>query len=280
MKIEKLSAVIITYNEEKNISRCINSLRDIVDEIIVLDSFSTDQTIEIASQQGAKVWQEPFRGYIEQKNRAIELASYNYILSVDADEEIDKELQQSILSAKKTFIFSAYKMKRCTNHCGRFIRYGTSYPDKKIRLFDKRVAIWGGLNPHDTVIFKKTIAVKQLKGEILHYSFPTLKEHFEKNNRYSSIVAKSYYQAGKRTSLFKVLANPLWAFIHGFLIRRGFLNGKQGFIIAWNQARYTHLKHKKLWKLQTEKRQPILSDVQTTTNTDRLAGNIRAEVRS
>src|SRR6266496_5460862 len=130
MKVEKLSAVIITYNEEKNIARCLASLKGIADEIIVLDSFSPDRTVEIASEQGALVWQEPFRGYIEQKNKAIELASYNYILSIDADEEIDEELQKSILTVKQTFTYSAYEMKRCTNHCGRFIRHGIWYPDK------------------------------------------------------------------------------------------------------------------------------------------------------
>jgi glycosyltransferase involved in cell wall biosynthesis len=280
MKVEKLSVVIITYNEEKNITRCLNSLKPIADEIIVLDSFSSDYTVDIAREWGAKVWQEPFRGYIEQKNRAIELATYNYIMSIDADEEIDEELQKSIHAAKQTFTYSAYKMKRCTNHCGRFIRHGTWYPDRKIRLFDKRVACWGGLNPHDKVVFRKTIAVKQLPGEILHYSFATIHEHIAKNDRFSSIVAKSYYKAGKRTNLVRVIVNPAWAFINGFFIRKGFLDGSQGLIIAWNQARYTFLKHKKLWRLQSGEKQKIQSDIQPAAHADRLPGNIRTHIRS
>ena len=278
MKIEKLSVIIITYNEEKNIARCLNSLKAIADEIIVLDSFSSDCTVDIARESGAKVWQEPFRGYIEQKNRAIKLATYNYVMSIDADEEIDVELQKSILAAKQTFIYSAYKMKRCTNHCGRFIRHGAWYPDRKIRLFDKRVACWGGLNPHDKVVFSKPIAVKQLPGEILHYSFPTIEEHTAKNERFSSIVAKSYFKAGKKTNLFRVIINPSWAFINGFIFRKGFLDGGQGLIIAWKQARYTFLKHKKLFQLQSGKNQKVQSNIQSATHTDDLPGNIRTHI--
>ncbi len=250
MKVEKLSAVIITYNEEKNIARCLASLKGIADEIIVLDSFSPDRTVEIASEQGALVWQEPFRGYIEQKNKAIELASYNYILSIDADEEI------------------------------RFIRHGIWYPDKKTRLFDKRVASWGGLNPHDTIVFKRPTAIKQLQGEILHYSFATLKEHVNKNERFSSIVAKSYFKAGKKTNLFRIIVNPTWAFINGFFFKKGFLDGKSGFIIAWKQAGYTFLKHKKLFQLQSGRKQIIQSDIQSTAHTDRLTSNIRTHTGS
>lgn len=273
--MEKLSVVIITFNEEKNIARCIESVKAIADEIIVLDSFSSDLTPVIASRLGAKVRQEPFRGYIEQKNRAVELASHNYIMSIDADEVIDVELLDAIVVAKKTFTYGAYRMKRCTNHCGRFIRHGAWYPDRKIRLFDRRLAKWGGLNPHDRIVFKKPVAVKQLPGELLHYSFSTIEEHKAQNERFSTIVAESYYKAGKRTHLLKMMINPCWAFFYGFFIRRGFLNGRQGLVIANSQARYTFLKHKKLFQLQAAKR----SDVQPAANADRLTGNISTHFR-
>lgn len=277
--MEKLSVVIITYNEEKNIVRCLNSLKPVADEIVVLDSFSSDRTADIAREMGAKVWQEPFRGYIEQKNRAIEFAQYNYIMSIDADEAIDEELQAAILEAKQTFKYSAYKMKRCTNHCGRFIRHGAWYPDRKIRLFDKRVASWGGLNPHDKIVFNSATAVKQLPGEILHYSFASLEEHTRKNERFSSIVAKSYYKAGRKTNLLRVILHPVWSFLYGFFIRRGFMDGKQGLIIAWNQARYTYQKHRKLLRLQMgSNNEPVRSDIQPAANADRLPRNIRAHV--
>lgn len=276
--MEKLSVVVITYNEENNIGRCLRSVKAIADEIIVLDSFSTDNTVMIARQSGAKVWQQPFRGYIEQKNEATRLASYNYIMSIDADEEIDEVLQSAIFDIKKTFTFSGYRMKRCTNFCGHFIRNGAWYPDRKVRLFDKRMAKWGGLNPHDKVVFNKPVAIKQLPGEILHYSFATADEQAVQNDRFSSIVADSYYKAGKRTNFLRKLINPFWAFAYGFIIRKGFLDGKKGLVIAWNQARYTFLKHKKLLSLQQQKKMNSSSDIQSSANADRLASDIRTHV--
>jgi glycosyltransferase involved in cell wall biosynthesis len=278
MKMEKLSVVVITYNEEKNIGRCLRSVKAIADEIIVLDSFSTDNTVAIARQSGAKVWQQPFRGYVEQKNEATRLASYNYIMSIDADEEIDETLQSAISDIKQTFTFGAYRMKRCTNFCGYFIRNGAWYPDRKVRLFDKRIAKWGGLNPHDKVVFNKPVAIKQLPGEILHYSFATADEQAVQNDRFSSIVADSYFKAGKRTSFLRKLVNPCWAFVYGFIIRMGFLDGKKGLIIALNQARYTFLKHKKLLLLQQQKSVNNSSDIQTSANADRLTSDIRTHV--
>lgn len=177
-------------------------------------------------------------------------------------------------------MYSAYRMKRCTNHCGRFIRYGAWYPDRKVRLFDKRVAHWGGLNPHDKIILGKKIAVKQLAGEILHYSFDTLEEHHLQNERFSSIVALSYFKSGKTTNWLRLLVNPAWAFIYGFLLRRGFMNGRQGFAIAINQARYTWLKHVKLHRLQTGKISPHGLNVQTSANADRLSRDIPAHIGS
>ncbi|HEX7904379.1 MAG TPA: glycosyltransferase family 2 protein [Chitinophagaceae bacterium] len=275
--MEKLSVVIITYNEEKNIGSCIDSVQSIADEIIVLDSFSSDSTIAIALQKGAKVFQSTFQGYIAQKNKAIEKATHNYILSIDADEQLDASLQTAIGEAKKTFTYGAYKMKRCTNYCGHFIRYGAWYPDRKIRLFDKRVAAWGGLDPHDKIVFSKTIAVKQLPGEILHYSYSSKEGHVLQNERFSTIVAESYYFAGKKTNWFKIIVNPFWAFVYGYFIRRGFLNGEKGLVIAFNQARYTFYKHKKLYALQIHGLKTG-SDIQPSTHTDRLSGNIRAHV--
>lgn len=274
----KLSVVIITYNEENNIARCIDSVKSIADEIIVLDSFSADHTVATARQKGAKVFQDTFSGYIEQKNKATALASYNFILSMDADEELNEVLQDSIREAKRTFTFSAYKMRRCTNYCGQFIRHGAWYPDRKIRLFDRRLAYWGGLNPHDRIVFRKPIAVKQLPGEILHYSYASRKEHTLQNERFSTIVAQAYHKAGRKTNWFKIIFNPAWAFFYGFIIRQGFLNREKGLTIAFNQARYTFMKHKKLYSLQIRGAKTSGSDIQPSAHTDRLPGNIRAHV--
>ena len=253
MSAELLSVVIITYNEEKNIERCLDSVRDIADEIIVLDSFSTDNTVAIATAKGAKVYQQKFIGFIAQKNNALELATYDYVLSLDADEELDNELKKSIAKAKKGFAFKAYKMRRCANYCGKFIRYGTWYPDPKVRLFDKRILRWGGLDPHDKIVVPSNIAISPLKGEILHYSYYKIEEHVRRSDNFSTLAAKSLYKAGKKTNLLKIIASPAWSFINGYILHAGFLNGKYGWAIAIHQARYHFLKYSKLYKLQKNK---------------------------
>lgn len=250
----QLSAVIITYNEEQNIRRGIESVKSVADEIIVLDSFSTDKTMEIATACGAIVYQEKFKGYIGQKNAAIRLASHDYILSLDADEALDEQLIDSILSAKKEFYRRAYSMNRCTCYCGHFIKHGLWYPDKKIRLFDRRIARWGGLNPHDKIIAEKEFPVMHLKGNILHYSFNTPEDLVWQHNRMSSIAAASLYAAGRRSNWFKMLVRPAWAFLNGYFFRRGFLDGADGFTIAVNTSHQVFLKYCKLYRLQKMKR--------------------------
>jgi glycosyltransferase involved in cell wall biosynthesis len=252
-----LSAIIITFNEEANIGRCIESVRKVADEIIVLDSYSNDRTVEIARSLGAQVYFEKFRGYIGQKNLALQLASHHYVISLDADETLDEPLIASILQAKKTFAFRAYSMNRCTNYCGRFIRNGLWYPDKKIRLFDRRIAGWGGLNPHDKIVIQQGFEVLHLKGDILHYSFNTVEDHIWQNNRLSSIAATSLYNTGKRSTWFRILIRPSWAFINGYLLRGGFLDGADGFSIAVNTAHQVFLKYSKLYKMQHGKKHKI-----------------------
>jgi glycosyltransferase involved in cell wall biosynthesis len=248
--VHPLSVVIITFNEEQNIRRCIESVSNIADEIIVLDSYSTDNTVEIARCLGAVVHQEKFRGYIGQKNLAMQLATHDYILSLDADEALDDELATSILQEKNSLYFRAYNMNRCTNYCGHFIRHGLWYPDKKIRLFDRRIAKWGGLNPHDKIILREGFPVYHLKGNILHYSFNTVDDHIWQNNRLSSIAATSLYNAGYSSSWFKMIVNPGWAFLNGYLLRLGFLDGADGLTIAINTSHQVFLKYSKLYKMR------------------------------
>ncbi len=252
--MENLSVVIITYNEERNIGRCLDSVRAIADEIIVLDSFSTDKTAEIALSKGAIVKQQPFKGYIEQKNYALEMASHHYILSLDADEALNETLVNSILEEKAKFSHRTYTMNRCTNYCGRFIRHGSWYPDKKLRLFDKRIARWGGINPHDKIELDTPCVARHLKGDILHFSYASIEEHIEQNNKFSSISASALYQAGKRTNPLNMVVNPIWAFIHGYLLKAGFLEGFYGFVIAVNVAHLTFLKYAKLYRIQLQNR--------------------------
>jgi len=248
--MDLLSVVIISFNEEENIGRCIDSVRKIADEIILVDSFSTDRTREIAIQKGAIVKQERFKGYIEQKNLALQLASHDFTLSIDADESLDEKLVGSIAEEKKKFGFRAYSMNRCANYCGRFIRHGLWYPDKKVRLFDKRIARWGGTNPHDRIELKENVAIRHLEGDILHFSYNSIEEHIVQSNNFTSISAVSMYEKGQRSNWLKILLNPFWSFFHGYFIRLGFLDGFYGFVIAINSAHQTFLKYIKLYHLQ------------------------------
>jgi glycosyltransferase involved in cell wall biosynthesis len=249
--MSSLSVVIITFNEAHNIERCLNSVKAVADEIIILDSLSTDNTVKIATNMGAVVKQQKFLGHIQQKNAALQLASNDYVLCLDADEALDADLIRSILSVKQNFTAKAYKFSRCTNYCGRFIKNGSWYPDKKIRLFDKRFAQWGGINPHDKVeLNKKNERVLFLKGDILHFSYYTIEEHLIRINYYTTISANALYAKGVRSNWFKILINPLWRFVYGYFIRLGFLDGFYGFLIAINCSHETFQKYTKLYQLQ------------------------------
>jgi len=281
--MELLSVVIITYNEEKNIGRCIDSVKEVADEIVVLDSFSTDDTVKIAEAKGAYVYRQRFEGYIAQKNRILEFAEHNYVLSLDADEALDDTLKASILKAKKGFAFKAYKMNRCANYCGKFIKHGTWYPEAKIRLFDKRFLSWGGLDPHDKIMLPSTVAVYPLKGDILHYICENVKEHEKRIDNFSSIAARSLHRTGKKTNWLKILASPGWFFLYDYILRGGFLNGYHGWMITLNQTKYHFLKYAKLYRLQKTKPNIAIIknlDIQPAANTDRLARNIRAHAGS
>ena len=247
--MEKLSVVIICFNEEKNIGRCIDSVADVADEILILDSYSTDQTVAIAVSRGAIVKQETFKGFIQKKNKAVELASHHFVLSLDADEVLDPVLSRSIQQAKENYTHLAYRMNRCSNYCGKFIRHGSWYPDVKIRLFDRRIAHWGGTNPHDKVVLQENIQVEHLKGDILHYSYHTVSEHVIQNNKLSTLAAESLFSNGKKTNLLNIIFRPWWAFLVSYIFRAGFLDGLFGFVIAIQIAHMTFLKHVKLHML-------------------------------
>lgn len=248
MKV-KLSAVIITYNEENNIERCLKSISDVVEEIIVVDSYSTDRTEEICLDHGAKFIKHTFIGHIEQKNWAINQASYPHILSLDADECLSGTLKASILEAKNNWRFDGYYFNRLTNYCGKWIRHTTWYPSRKLRLWDSRKGSWGGFNPHDKFILEKGTSKKYLKGDILHYSYYSFSEHIDQINKFSSILSNSYFQQGRKLFMIDLLVHPLWRFFKDFILRLGFLDGYYGFIISVNSAHETFLKYIKLRNL-------------------------------
>lgn len=241
----KLSAVIITYNEEKNIERCILSLKDVADEIVVVDSFSTDSTKKICDKHAVKFVEHVFEGHIQQKNWAISQATYHYVLSLDADEALSEELRQSILKVKKNWKGEGYSFNRMTNYCGKWIKHGHWYPDVKLRLWDSTKGEWGGKNPHDTFLLKSGNKGQHLKGDLLHYSYYTIEEHWRQAEKFSTIAAKAYHEAGKKSSWFKIIFSPISRFVSSYLLHRGFLDGKFGWVIA----RITYWETKQKYKL-------------------------------
>lgn len=250
----KLSVVIITFNEEKNIARCLESVKSIADEIVVLDSFSKDNTQAICQSFGVKFFQHAFDGHIQQKNRAITYASFPHILSLDADEALDETLRQSILEIKSNWTHDGYYMNRLTNYCGHWVRHCNWYPDTKLRLWDSTKGSWTGVNPHDKYeLFSGDKNTKHIKGDILHYSYYSVEDHYKQVEYFTNIAAKAYLEKNKNAPLYKLVVNPIAKFIDHYLLHLGFLDGKAGFLISKISAYATYLKYKKIRKLYKDK---------------------------
>lgn len=243
----QISVVIITYNEERNIARCLESVALVADEIVVLDSFSKDRTKEICASYGVKFYEHAFDGHIQQKNRAITYATHPYILSLDADEALDDTLKKSILDAKANWTHDGYYMNRLTNYCGHWVRHCNWYPDTKLRLWDSRKGSWTGINPHDKYELKEGDKnTKHLKGDILHYSYYSVEDHYKQVEYFTNIASKAFVEAGKKAPLYKLLLNPVAKFIDHYILHLGFLDGKAGYLISKISAYATYLKYKKI----------------------------------
>ncbi|AHJ99226.1 glycosyltransferase family 2 protein [Hymenobacter swuensis] len=243
-----LSVVIITFNEEANIARCLEAARSIADELLVVDSFSTDRTVAICQELGARVVQHTFEGYVEQKNYATQQAHHHHVLQLDADEVLTEELRQSIGQTKTNWQGAGYTLARLTNYCGSWVRHGGWYPDRKLRLYDRRLGRWEGLLLHE----RYELAAGQptplpLFGDVLHYSYDSVEQHVQQLNRFTSIAAQELWLRGKRhVSLFHLLLKPWWKFVHGYFLRLGFLDGFAGLSIAVISAWGVFLKFAKL----------------------------------
>lgn len=246
----KLSVVIITFNEEKNIERCLISVKEIADEIVVLDSFSKDKTQSICEKHGVKFFQHAFDGHIQQKNRAITYASYPHILSLDADEALDETLVASIKKIKEKFEKDGYYLNRLTNYIGHWVRHCGWYPDAKLRLWDSRKGHWTGINPHDKYeLFEGDKNTAALKGDILHYSYYSTEDHYRQVEYFTNIASKAYVDKGKHAPFFKLFVNPIAKFVDHYLLHLGFLDGKAGYQISKISAYAAYLKYKKIRQL-------------------------------
>ena len=243
--MSKLSVVIITFNEEERIGQCIDSVRQIADEIIVLDSFSTDRTVEIAKAKGAVVFQEKFTGFTAQKNRVISKSNYPYVFSIDADEELSEDLLRAIQSEKeKGFPAGAYPMNRLNFFGARAVKTCGWYPDTKVRIWNKAVGAWtGGLVHEEWTPTQKDVAVKKLSGDLLHYTYQTKQDLIQQTERFADLAAESLKQKNIFYLLIKMLTSPLFKFIRNYFFKLGFTDGALGFTICYYQSLGVFLKY-------------------------------------
>lgn len=248
-----ISAVIITKNEERNIERCLSSLTDVVDEIVVIDSFSTDRTEEICKKYGAVFIQHPFEGHIQQKNLAIDSATNEWVLSLDADEALTEELKRSILTAKENPQFLGYRMNRLTNYCGHWVKHCGWYPDTKVRMVNKNNARWEGINPHDRLDMKNNEPTGFLEGDLLHFSYYTREDHLKQIEYFGDIAAKELFDRGGKTNFAVILSKVVAQFIKSYFLKLGILDGPTGFTISRLSAYATYRKYVKLLNMQRGK---------------------------
>jgi ADP-heptose:LPS heptosyltransferase len=244
-KAIKISVVIITFNEEKNIGRCIRSVKEIADEILIVDSFSKDATKAICTSMGARFVERRFTSHMDQKNFGLREAKYPYILSLDADEYLSERLLQSIKEVKQSWQYQAYRMNRLSNYGGKWIRHGNWYPDQKVRLWNREVGLWGGENPHEEVILKRGVAVKHLKGDIAHHATKDTADALSKIQQYSHIFAREYV-GKKHSSVSRILFSSWFAFFKCYILKRGFLDGFEGLMVAITVANHAAYKYAKL----------------------------------
>jgi glycosyltransferase involved in cell wall biosynthesis len=242
--MSKLSVVIITLNEEENIGRCIDSVNGIADEIVVVDSLSKDRTKEIALSKNAKVIERAFTNYIDQKNFALTQASNDYVMNLDADECLSEGLQKNIRDTQEAgFTSDAYSMNRLNFYCGQPIKTCGWYPDKKIRLWNKTKGKWAGELVHEKLVMSAGSTVTHLKGDILHYSFPTHESLIKQSERFAELSAQQLKNQPLIFLLFKLSFSSRFKFIRNYIFNLGFIDGAAGLEICLCQSREVFIKY-------------------------------------
>jgi glycosyltransferase involved in cell wall biosynthesis len=243
----KLSIVIITLNEEKNLARCLDAVKDVADEIIIIDSGSTDNTLAIAGNYNAKIIQHSFSGYASQKNFGTQQAANDWVLSLDADEALTPQLAQSIFEVKKNPKHLVYQMSRLTNYCGKWIKHCGWYPDRQTRLYNRAAGYWEDKKVHEYWRLKNEgTPMGKLKGDLLHYSFTSISEHLKKIEKYTELAAREAVEKGKDAGFIKTRISPRWHFITEYFFKLGFLDGFYGYIICRLSAYSTFIKYTKI----------------------------------
>lgn len=244
-----LSACIITLDEEDRIQDCIASL-DFCDEVLVVDSHSSDGTRALAESLGARVIERDWPGHVAQKEFTVRQAQHDWVLCVDADERVSPALREELVALKRAGFpdRAGWRMPRCSRYLGRWIRHGTWYPDLQLRLFDRRRGHWGGENPHDRVELEGSVG--RLTGDLLHEPYRNLSEHLRTIDTYTTTMAEGLVRRGKRASVWNLVANPAVRFFRFYVLKLGFLEGWRGFLLACLAAHYVRLKYAKALILQ------------------------------
>ncbi len=248
MNRHKLSACIITYKEEDRLPFCLDSLKGVADEVIVVDSYSTDKTVDICRDYGVTLHQQTFKGYGDQKNTANTLASHDMILSLDADEYLSSELKNYLIDEKEKGLQDAYRINRRNWFFGKWMRWGILYPDAKVRVFNRNVAKWTDDAVHETlVISDRSVKPIRVKKDILHYAYNNYRDYQIKMNSYSTLAAEEAFNKGKKSwFLGRIVLYPIFVFIKVYILRLGVLDGKWGFVTAIGES---HFRFQKYWKL-------------------------------
>lgn len=256
----RLSGVVIAFNEADRIGDCIASLA-FCDEVVVVDSFSTDATVAIAQAHGARVLQRAFDGFRSQKDFAVRQAAHDWVLCLDADERVSPALRASIERARDAGFDDAagYRFARLSEYFGRFLRHGNAYPDRVLRLFDRRRGGWRGTREiHESVSLDGP--VRTLDGDLLHHPFRDLEQMLAKTQRYARMMAEHEHARGRRATLSKLVIAPWWRFVRGYVLRGGFLDGREGLVYAYVRANYVRQKAIMLWLLQRGAAHPPTAD--------------------
>jgi glycosyltransferase involved in cell wall biosynthesis len=245
--VNRLSVCLITLNEEQDLARALASLRDVADEIVVVDSGSKDRTCEIAAEFGARVFNRAWTNYSDQRNFAAAQASSDWIVALDADEELSPTLLESLRAWKKNVPAEvAYAVARKANYLGGWIHHSGWYPDLQVRLYRRDLVQFKG-TVHESLQVSGPIG--RLQGDLYHYTVSTLDEHAAKVENYTTLAAQQLFEAGRRSWLVPMVLAPLWTFLQKLLLRAGILDGYRGWLIAWMSARYVFLKYHKLGRL-------------------------------
>jgi len=253
---EPISAFVICFNEEEYIAECLRSL-SFCDEIFVIDSFSTDRTVEIAQSMGAKVLQRPWSGYRDQKAFGLTQVSHEWVMNLDADEQVSPELRENVLRVmreRRALIektgsapdIAGYYITRVVYYLGRWWRSGGWYPEYRLRLFRREKVVWGGVEPHEKPLPQGKTEI--LGGEIYHFTYKSIDEQILQLHRFSTIAAAEEYRAGRRAGLVSLLLNPIVRMVKFFFVKRGYREGMAGFIVAGFEGFYAFMKYAKIWE--------------------------------